>query len=32
MKPGGVYERWLALIPVRNWAALERPDSTPIGF
>jgi len=31
MKPGGVYERWIALIPVRNWAGLERPDSTPGG-
>jgi len=32
MKPGGVYERWIALIPVRDWAALERPDSMPTGF
>jgi len=28
-KPDGIHERWLARIPVRNWAVLERPDSTP---
>jgi len=28
-KPDGIHERWIASIPVRNWAALERPDSTP---
>jgi len=32
MKPGGVYERWIALIPVRNWADMERSDSVPLGF
>ena len=29
MKQDGIHERWIALIPVRNWSALERPDSTP---
>ena len=29
IRPGGVHERWISIIPVRNWAALERPDSTP---
>ncbi|MCL2568132.1 MAG: S-layer homology domain-containing protein [Oscillospiraceae bacterium] len=28
-KPDGVHERWIAIIPVRDWAALERPNSTP---
>lgn len=23
-KPGGTYERWIALLPVRDWAAIER--------
>ncbi|MCL2569148.1 MAG: S-layer homology domain-containing protein [Oscillospiraceae bacterium] len=32
MRPGSIHERWVALVPVRNWAALERPDSTPTGF
>ncbi|MCL2572330.1 MAG: S-layer homology domain-containing protein [Defluviitaleaceae bacterium] len=32
MDPDDIHERWIALIPVRNWAALERPDSTPTGF
>jgi len=26
---GNVFERWVTLIPARNWAVLERPDSRP---
>jgi hypothetical protein len=26
---GNGFERWITIIPPRNWAALERPDSTP---
>jgi len=29
MKSDGIHKRWIGIIPVRNWAALERPDSTP---
>ena len=29
MRPDGIHERWLSLIPARDWAALERPNSTP---
>jgi len=29
IKPGDVYEHWIALIPRRNWSILERPYSTP---
>jgi len=29
MKECGIYERWTELIPPRNWAILQRPDSTP---
>jgi len=29
LKTDGIHERWIAIIPVRNWAALERPDSVP---
>jgi len=28
-KEDGIHERWLELLPPHNWAALERPDSTP---
>ena len=28
-KEDGLHERWLEILPPRNWAALERPDSTP---
>ena len=29
IKADGIHERWIAIIPVRNWAVLERPDSVP---
>jgi surface protein len=29
LKPDGIHERWVAMIPTRNWAALERPESVP---
>ena len=32
MKPGDIYEQWIAIIPRHNWKALERPDSTPTGL
>jgi len=28
-KADGIHERWIALLLPRDWAALERPDSTP---
>ena len=28
-KTDGIHERWLTLIPTRDWVALERPDSVP---
>ena len=29
IKTDGIHERWLALVPTRDWATLERPDSVP---
>jgi len=29
MKDCGIYEYWAELLPPRNWAVLERPDSNP---
>ena len=29
IKPNSIHERWIALIPVRDWAELERPNSVP---
>jgi len=31
-KSDGIHERWIELIPMRNWAVLEHPNSTPIRF
>jgi len=28
-KADGIHETWVTIMPPRNWAALERPDSTP---
>jgi len=29
IKTDGIHESWVTIIPPRNWANLERPDSTP---
>ena len=28
-KTDGVHERWLTIVPTRDWVALERPNSVP---